>query len=180
LVPWIFVRPKRAEHLVENCCQRILFVIRISPFWSPIKRTTLAAPFTTGWWRWGWFRIIQEFHHPPIGAGIGTAAKHDLVLNQKDNGIIRRQLLIEFPEFREQRAKVTVQPARELRLIRLVKLVEHPSRIFQVAQRLLIRFLDFLPDARAIRWHHRAAAVDRLGIGNGMTLCLLSGSAALH
>jgi len=31
-----------------------------------------------------------------------------------------------------------------------------------------------------IRRHHRAAAIDRLGVGNGMTLCLLSGRAALH
>jgi hypothetical protein len=103
------------------------------------------VPFATGWW-W-WFRIFPEFHHPLIGAGVGTAAEHHLVLDHENDGIIRRHLQIEFPEFREQRAEVTVQPARELRLIRLMKLVEHPPRIVQIAQGLLIVFLDLFPDA---------------------------------
>jgi hypothetical protein len=93
---------------------------------------------------------------------------------------IRRHLQIEFPEFREQRAKVTVQPARKLRQIRLLKLVKHPPRILQVAQGFLVVLLDFLPDARAIHPHQRTAMVARMGVNVGRSVGLLSGGAAWH
>jgi len=54
---------------------------------------------------------------------------------------------------------VGVQPARELRQIRLMELVELPPRILQVAQGFFVVFLDFLPNARAIHPHERAAVV---------------------
>jgi hypothetical protein len=75
---------------------------------------------------------------------------------------------------------VAIQPARELGLIRLLKLVEHPPRMIQIAPRLLIGFLDFFPDGRAIRQHQRAAVVGRLGIGNGMAAGRFYGRAAWH
>ena len=94
----------------------------------------------------------------------------------EDDGIIRRPLEIEFPEFREQRAEVAAHPPGELGLIRLLKTVEHPPRILQVAQRLLVVLLDFGSDARAIHPHHRAAVIARVGVGNSM----LFGCAACH
>jgi len=130
------------------------------------------------WWRW--LGIIPQFHHPLIGPGVGAAAEHRLALDHENDGIIRRDLQIEFPEFREQRPEAAVQPARELRLIRLLKLVKLPPGIIQVAERLVVVLFDFFPDAAAIHPHDGAAMVGRPGIGNGLAVGWRSGRAAWH
>jgi hypothetical protein len=101
---------------------------------------------------------------------MGNAPEQNFALDLQDELVIRRNFLAEFADFREQRAEVTVQPARELRLIRLTKLVKLPPRILQVTQGFLVIFLKLLPGCNAIHPHQRAAAVDGMSGRNGMAV----------
>src|ERR1035437_5233634 len=61
-----------------------------------------------------------------------------------------------------------------------MKLVELPPRILQVAQGFFVVFLDFLPNARAIHPHERAAVVGRMGLGDGLPVSLRFWRTAFH
>jgi hypothetical protein len=84
-LPGPFPGTALAEHLVENGFQRILFAGGVARFRSRAKRFPLRAAG-----RQGRFGIFLEFHHALIGAGIGTAAEHHLILDHKNDGLIRR------------------------------------------------------------------------------------------